>query len=227
MKIHPLHSWDLDAPQAVALQRELAARVVTDVPLPTCTLLAGADVSNNPYSSTLYAGVVVLRLEDMTVVERRGAIAEGTFPYVSGLLSFREAPVLLQAFARVESQPDAVMCDGQGIAHPRRLGIASHLGLWLEVPTIGCAKSRLTGRFGELSPQAGATTPLTDRGTVLGMVVRSKKDVQPLFVSPGHRIDLESSVRWVLAACRRHRLPEPTRLAHLYVNELRRGEAKP
>jgi deoxyribonuclease V len=225
MNIHLLHSWDLTPAQAVALQRALADRVTTDTPLSSCDLIAGADVSNDRFSDTLYAGVVVLRASDLSVVERRGAVARSTFPYVPGLLSFREAPVLLRAFARVESRPDAVICDGQGLAHPRRLGLACHVGLWLDLPCLGCAKTRLTGRYQEPGREPGSRTPLVDGGTVLGSVVRTKTNAGPLFVSPGHRIDLDSTVRWVLATCRRHRLPEPTRLAHLYVNELRRGEA--
>jgi deoxyribonuclease V len=220
VEIHALHSWDLTPVEAVALQRQLAARVMTGPPLTECRLVAGADVSYNRFSSTFYAGVVVVRLSDFAVVERRAAVAESTFPYVPGLLSFREAPVLLKALAAVESEPDLVLCDGQGIAHPRRLGLASHVGLWLERPCAGCAKSKLTGRYAEPA-EAGSRSPLTDRGNVIGSVVRTKARVQPVFVSPGHRIDLDSSVRWVLAACRRHRLPEPTRLAHLYVNEVR------
>jgi deoxyribonuclease V len=233
--IHPLHSWDISPAEAVALQRGLAARVVTDVPLPACALIAGADVSYDRGSDELYAAVVVLRAGDLSVVERRGAVRRTTFPYVPGLLSFREAPVLLQAFARVESRPDVVMCDGQGIAHPRRLGLASHVGLGLDVPCIGCAKSLLTGHHADLGEEAGARAPLlagrrrrqpaAAPEEVIGCVVRTKKGTQPVFVSPGHRIDLESSVRWVLACVRRHRLPEPTRLAHLAVNDLRRGQA--
>lgn len=225
MNIHQLHGWDLKPVGAVQLQRELAARVVTNVPLAVCERIAGADVSYNRFSSTFYAGIVVVRLADGEVIERRGAVAESPFPYVPGLLSFREAPALLEAFAKVESRPDAVMCDGQGLAHPRRFGIACHLGLWLEVPTIGCAKSHLAGKYDEPGPEAGSTSPLTLGREVVGEVVRTKTKTRPLFVSPGHRIDVTSSVRWVLAACRGYRLPEPTRQAHLYVNELRRGDA--
>jgi deoxyribonuclease V len=119
------------------------------------------------------------------------------------------------------------MCDGQGRAHPRRFGLACHLGLWLDLPCFGCAKSRLTGKFGELSPDAAAHVPLTDRGEVIGSVVRTRRRTNPVFVSPGHKIDLESAVRLTLATCKGYRIPEPTRLAHLYVNELRRGEARP
>jgi deoxyribonuclease V len=221
MKVHPLHSWDLTPTEAIALQRDLAAQVVTGPPLTECRLIAGADVSYDRFSSTFYAAVVVLRTDNFAVVERRAAVAQSLFPYIPGLLSFREAPVLLKALARVESEPDLVLCDGQGIAHPRRLGLASHVGLWLDRPCAGCAKSKLTGRYAEPAAEAGSRSPLTDRAGVIGSVVRTKARVQPVFVSPGHRIDLESSVRWVLATCRRHRLPEPTRLAHLYVNEVR------
>jgi deoxyribonuclease V len=227
MDVHTLHDWDLTPAEAVALQRQLADRVVTDMPLGPCELVAGADISYNLYSNTLYAGVVVLRTADLTVVERRGVVAESPFPYVPGLLSFREAPVLVKAFARVESRPGAVMCDGQGLAHPRGLGLACHVGLWLEVPCVGCAKSLLVGRFKGLGEKAGSTAPLLYHGSEVGRAVRTKDRVNPVYVSAGHRIDLDSSVRLVLATCAGYRIPEPTRQAHLYVNELRRGDAQP
>jgi deoxyribonuclease V len=225
MDIHPLHRWDVTQAEAVALQRTLAARIITDTPLSSWELVAGCDVSHNRFSSTLYAGVVLLRADDFSVVERRAAVAQVDFPYRSGLLSFREAPVLLQALAQLKHAPDVVMCDGQGIAHPRRLGLASHVGLFLDRPCVGCAKSRLTGDYDEPGPGPGARSPLLHRGQVIGSVVRTKARTRPLFVSPGHRIDLESAVRLVFASCRGYRLPEPTRLAHLYVNEVRRGAA--
>ena len=227
MDIPKLHDWPTTQAEAIELQRRLAGAVVVDVPLPSCDLIAGADISYNLHSSTVYAGVVVLRLSDLSVIERKGVIGESPFPYVPGLLSFREAPVVLRAFARLEHRPDALMCDGQGRAHPRRFGLACHLGLWLDLPCFGCAKSRLTGKFGELSPDAAAHVPLTDRGEVIGSVVRTRRRTNPVFVSPGHKIDLESAVRLTLATCKGYRIPEPTRLAHLYVNELRRGEARP
>ena len=224
MQIHSLHRWDLTAAEAVALQRELAGRVVSDAPLPPCTLIAGADVSYNKYSPTVFAGVVVLRLPELTVVEQRGASVECHFPYIPGLLSFREAPALLAAFAKVESSPDAVMLDGQGIAHPRRLGLASHVGLWLDRPCLGCAKSLYVGKFQEPGREAGAWSPLTDHGAVVGRVVRTKTNVSPVFVSVGHRMDLDGATRLTLACRAGYRIPEPTRQAHLYVNALRRGE---
>ena len=222
MKIHRLHSWDLTDAEAVALQRRLAGRVDASTPLGRCDLVAGADISYNLYSPTLFAGVVVLRTSDWAIVETQGVIGEATFPYRTGLLTFREAPTLLEAFARVQSEPDAVMIDGAGIAHPRRIGLAAHMGLWLDRPTIGCAKSRLTGKFKEPGREAGSVAPLTDKGAVIGSVVRTKTGVNPLFISVGHRIDLASAVRLVLEASRGYRVPEPTRQAHLLVNELRR-----
>jgi len=223
MKIHRLHAWDLTPAEAVALQRELAGRVEAGPPLDRCDLVAGADVSYNRFSNTFYAGVVVLRTSDLSVVERQGAVREVHFPYIPGLLSFRETPVLLDAFAKVKSEPDAVMVDAHGFSHPRRFGLTCHLGVCLERPTLGCAKSRLTGTYEEPGPKAGAHTPLTDRGEVIGSVLRTKAGVRPVFVSVGHRIDLASAVRLVLQTCRGYRLPEPTRQAHHHVNTLRRA----
>lgn len=222
MKIHTLHSWDLTPTEAVALQRELANKVDVRSPLTSCELVAGADVSYNRLSDQFYAGVVVLRLADGVIIEKQGAVQRSPFPYVPGLLSFREAPALLEAFAKIAAEPDVVMFDGQGLAHPRRLGLACHVGLWLERPCVGCAKSLLTGKYQEPGLPAGSLSPLVDRGAVVGNVVRTKAKTRPVFVSAGHRIDLPSAVRVVLQACRGYRLPEPTRQAHLYVNDLRR-----
>jgi deoxyribonuclease V len=227
MQLHPLHSWDVSLAEAPQLQRALAQQVRVDVPLPlaSCRLVAGADVSYNRFSPIFYAAVVVLRLADGQIVEVQKARREGHFPYVPGLLSFREAPVLLEAFAQVQSAVDVVMVDGQGIAHPRRLGIAAHLGLWLQVPTLGCAKSLLYGRCSEPGPKVGDTAPIEDeQGNVLGVALRTKKGVKPVYVSPGHGIDLSSAVQVVLASCRGYRLPEPTRQAHLQVNAFRQQE---
>jgi deoxyribonuclease V len=169
--------------------------------------------------------VVVLRVADLEVVEKQESIRESPFPYIPGLLSFREAPALLEAFAKLKHEPDAVLFDGQGIAHPRRIGIASHVGLWLNKPSVGCAKSLLTGKHREPGKRAGSVTALLDKTEVVGQVVRTKDRVRPLFISAGHLIDLPSAVRLVLQTCRGYRLPEPTRQAHLHVNALRRGAA--
>jgi deoxyribonuclease V len=224
MNIVPLHSWQLDPIQAIEIQRDLASRVDVQTPLAKWDLVAGADASYNRYSNTIYAAVVVVRTDDGSIVETQGAVHETTFPYIPGYLSFREAPALLDAFAKLKCEPDVFMFDGQGIAHPRRLGIASHVGLWLDRPCLGCAKSRLTGRFKEPAYAAGSVSPLIDRKEVIGEVVRTRDGIQPVYVSPGHKIDQESARKVVLATCRGYRLPEPTRQAHLHVNELRRGD---
>jgi deoxyribonuclease V len=222
MNIQALHSWDLTPTEAVALQRQLASRVDTRLPLARCELIAGADVSYNRFSNIIYAGVVVLRMDDLTVVEKRGVVCEVTFPYIPGLLSFRETPVLLKAFAQIESAPDAVILDGHGYSHPRRFGFGCHLGLWLNLPSVGCAKSRLIGTHKEPRRKVGSVTPLQDGAEIIGQVVRTKTGVKPVFVSVGYKIDLRSAVELVLATCRGYRLPEPTRQAHLHVNALRR-----
>jgi deoxyribonuclease V len=222
MNVRRLHDWNLSEPEAVALQRELATQVDVSEPLGRCDLIAGADVSYNRFSDIIYAGVVVWRASDDTVVERVSAVTETHFPYVPGLLSFREAPALLEAFAKLKTTPDVVMLDGQGIAHPRRMGIGSHIGLWLQVPTVGCAKSKLYGRYEDPATEAGSVSPLFAGRQVIGKVVRTKDNVSPVFVSPGHCINLNGSVQAVLAGVRGYRLPEPTRLAHLFVNEERR-----
>ncbi len=225
MKIANLHSWNLTPKDAVALQRELAQQVVVNKPLKKCTLLAGADCSYSRFSPKFYAAVVVLRTSDWSIVETRGAVGESPFPYVPGLLSFREIPILLQAFADLKETPDAVMLDGQGYAHPRRIGLACHLGLWLGIPTMGCAKTRLCGEHDEPSPEAGDLAPLLDKGELIGNVVRTKRRTKPVYVSAGHLIDLKSAVHWTLKSCGGYRIPEPTRQAHLHVNQMRLRDA--
>jgi deoxyribonuclease V len=221
MRIRPLHSWDLTPKAAIALQRELASHIETGPPLGDVELVAGADISYNRFSPTIYAGVVVVRLKDGEVIERSGVITKTAFPYIPGLLSFREAPAALQAFAKLKHRPDAVLLDGQGFAHPRRIGLASHIGIWLNLPCVGCAKSRLIGEFKAPKREAGSWSDLIDKGEVIGRVVRTKTGVNPLYISVGHKIDLDSAMRLTLAACRGYRLPELTRQAHLFVNELR------
>jgi deoxyribonuclease V len=222
MKIHHLHSWDLSIPDAIALQNAMASQVDTRTPLVDCQLVAGADISYNLRSPVFYAAVVVLRTADWSIVEKQEVVRESPFPYVPGLLSFREGPALLEAFARIESQVDAVMIDGHGIAHPRRIGIASHMGLLLDLPTIGCAKSLLVGKYKEPRGRRGSLAALKDKDDVIGGIVRTRDHVKPVFVSVGHKIDQASAVRLVLRSARGYRIPEPTRQAHLHVNALRR-----
>ncbi|MFI5454235.1 MAG: deoxyribonuclease V [Isosphaerales bacterium] len=217
-----LHSWDLTTAEARDLQLRLAAAVDARRPLPRYTTLAGADVSYDLRGKWLHAAVVVLRAETFEVIDRSGVVAEAKFPYVPGLLSFREAPAVIEAFEQLKVRPDILMCDGQGIAHPRRMGLASHLGLYLEIPTIGCAKSWLCGDYQEPGLTRGEWTPLTDGGETIGAVLRTRTGVKPLFVSPGHLCDLASAIAVVLATAPTYRLPVTTRLAHQYVNDLRR-----
>ena len=221
MPIQSLHSWDLTPREAIALQQELRTRVRLEPLTREVKTIAGADVSFNKFSETIYTGIVVLRLADLQVIDSVGLRSTAKFPYVPGLLSFREAPSLLEAWERLQTKPDVLMLDGQGIAHPRRLGIACHVGLWLELPTIGCAKSILVGRHGELPLEAGSYVPLIDRGEQVGVALRTKKKVAPIYVSPGHLIDLPSAIPLVLRATSKYRQPEPTRQAHLLVNQLR------
>jgi deoxyribonuclease V len=221
MKIARLHSWDLTPKEAVALQRELAGRIDIKRAVKKCELIAGADCSYSRGSPKFYAAVVVLRMSDWSIVETQGIVGESPFPYVPGLLSFREAPIVLQAFAKLKAKPDAVMCDGQGYAHPRRLGLACHLGLWLGMPTIGCAKTRLIGEHDEPGPNAGDTSKLLHNDELIGHVVRTKNKTKHVYVSPGHLINLKSAVRLTLQSCNGYRIPEPTRQAHLHVNQMR------
>jgi deoxyribonuclease V len=224
VKANDLHAWDLSPTEAVALQKRLRERV-TLAPLPDdVRVVAGADISYNKYSDVLHAGFVLVRLPELEVVETAGVTLRVTFPYVPGLLSFRETPPLLEAWKRVETRPDVLMLDGQGLAHPRRFGIACHVGLLFDVPAIGCAKTLLVGKFEPPEESAGSHTPLVDRGETVGAVVRTKDRVQPVYVSPGHLADIDSSVALALRCTGRYRIPEPTRLAHLFVNALRRGE---
>lgn len=215
------HDWDLSTSEARALQAQLASEVDATTPLKSCDLIAAADVSYSKFATWLYAAVVVVKAGTFELVERVGVARRATFPYVPGLLSFREAPPVLDACKRLRHTPDVLLCDGQGVAHPRRFGLASHVGLWLGIPTIGCAKSRLVGEYDEPGPERGARSPLRDGGAVVGAVVRTRSRVKPLFVSTGHRIDLDSAVAVVLDAAPIYRLPVPARMAHAYVNELR------
>ena len=217
----PHHRWNLNPTQAIVVQRNLRHQVTLQ-PFPDePTLIAGADISFNKYSPVVYAGFVLLRYPSLEIVDSVGCSMEVSFPYISGLLSFREIPPLLKAWEQMSTKPDLVVLDGQGIAHPRRLGIASHFGILANIPTIGCAKSRLVGDYVEPNTTAGSSSPLTHRGERVGTVLRTKDKVQPVFVSPGHLVDQESAVRILLNCRRGYRIPEPTRLAHLFVNELR------
>ncbi|MGM0783696.1 MAG: deoxyribonuclease V [Pseudomonadota bacterium] len=213
-----LHDWDLSPMDAIALQKRLAGRVEREDRLAEVRHVAGVDIGFEEAGEITRAAVVVLGLPrggggEWELVEQAVHREPTRMPYVPGLLSFREVPAALSAFAKLATRPQLVMVDGQGIAHPRRLGVASHLGLWLDLPTIGVAKSRLCGTHTEPGPERGDWVPLRDGDEVIGAVLRSRARVKPVFVSPGHRISLPSALDWVIRCLGRTKLPEPTRLA--------------
>jgi deoxyribonuclease V len=214
MIIQSLHEWRVNIPGAIALQEQLASRIRQSGTFDGLRYIAGVDVSTRRIHEEGTAAVVVLNYPELELLEEKRVSGQVDFPYVPGLLSFREAPLILEAFKKLNIIPDLVIVDGQGIAHPRRLGIAAHLGLFLDVPTIGCAKSRLCGICNEPGKTQGDFTDLEDRDEVIGKVLRTKSGIRPVYISVGHRISLSEAVRWILLCCRGFRLPEPTRLAH-------------
>lgn len=214
MKISSRHPWQVTAQEAIALQRRLAGQVSLISGLDKVRWVAGVDVAISRRESLGRAAVVVLDYPGLDLAEVETAEGEIPFPYVPGLLSFREAPLALAAFEKLAIVPDLVIVDGQGVAHPRRLGLASHLGLFLDLPTIGCAKSRLCGEHDSVDSQARSQAILRDGEDIIGAVVRTQANVKPLYISVGHKVDLTTAVAWVLRCCRSYRLPETTRLAH-------------
>jgi deoxyribonuclease V len=206
------HSWDLSPQEASDVQSDLAARVERQVRMGPVRHVAGIDVSVR--DDVARAAVVILDFGELDPVDYAIATRPVTFPYVPGLLAFREGPVVLDALEQVSTAPDLLIFDGQGLAHPRRLGIASHIGLLVDMPAIGCAKSRLCGQHDEPGEEPGEYAPLVDKGEVIGAVLRTRRGVKPVYVSIGHRVDQATSVEFVSACCRGYRLPETTRWAH-------------
>ncbi len=215
MKVNKLHQWDMSLAQAREMQLSLARKVVTENEGVNPRLVAGVDISSPDSQGIARGAVVVISYPEFTVVEVKTAESKIAFPYIPGLLSFRESPLILAACEKLCNIPDLVLVDGQGIAHPRRLGLASHLGLFLDTPTIGCAKSILCGRHEFVGEEVGCHAELIDNGEIIGAALRTKVGTKPIYVSVGHKIDLASAVYWVMKCCRGYRLPEPTRLAHL------------
>jgi len=220
------HPWDVSVDDAIAIQRRLAplAQAAPPIALDTARLVAGVDVS---YADRARGAVVVYRYPEMELVEQATASRETAFPYVPGLLSFREVPVALDALAKLRATPDLLLCDGQGYAHPRRFGLACHLGLVTGLASIGCAKSWLLGDYTEPGPALGDRSPLRDGGEVIGMALRTRPGARPLFVSTGYRVTLEQAVEVTLGCLRGYRLPEPTRAADHLAALTRRAEAGP
>jgi deoxyribonuclease V len=216
------HSWNLTPKAAVALQRKLAPLVLRRDRFGKIKTIAGADLAFSEDKEEAIGAVLVFEFPSLKEIERVYVVAPVRFPYVPGLLSFREAPILLKAFEKLQHRPDMILIDGQGIAHPRRIGIASHLGLLLDRPTIGCAKSRLCGEYLEPNKKRGSFSPLLDHGEQVGAVLRTRDGVKPLFISTGHRVRLESAIRIVLECHSGFRLPKPTREADLWVSQLKK-----
>jgi deoxyribonuclease V len=207
------HSWRLTESDALLLQQELAAKVTKRDKVDKVDLIAGVDVAYEKNSETLVAAVVVLDAHSLKVIETATTKDRAQFPYIPGLFSFREMPPLIKAFAKLKHGPDLVVCDGQGYAHPRRFGLACHLGVIFDLPTIGCGKTRLLGDYMEPNSIRGASSPLIDQGEIIGHVLRTQNDTNPVFVSLGHRISLKTASEWILKLSPRYRLPETTREA--------------
>ena len=217
------HRWSVTPRQAIAIQKRFASHVLhTPMDRPV-HYVAGLDMAFSPDGSRCLAGVVLWDVNEQATVESHVVTRPVTFPYVPGLLSFREAPAVIAALRRLRRTPDCLMCDGQGLAHPRRFGIACHVGVLVDLPTVGCAKSRLTGEHNEPERKRGSRTPLRDGGETIGAVLRTRDGVKPVFVSIGHRIDLSGSVRIVLDCSAGYRIPEPTRLADRLVAAAKRA----
>ncbi len=215
MKVGSLHSWQVSIAQALEIQQRLAAQVSKKSEVTTPRFIAGVDISVGKGEGTATGAVVILSYPELSVVETKVAQGKLDFPYIPGLLSFRESPLTLAACQKLTIAPDLILVDGQGIAHPRRLGLASHLGLLLNTPTIGCAKSILCGNHEVLGDEPGSYAKILDRGETIGAALRTKLRVKPVYVSIGHKVDLQTAAYWVMNCCRGYRLPEPTRLAHL------------
>lgn len=221
-----LHDWNVTPQEAIRLQERLRDEVVTRDGAPgSPRLVAAMDVSYDRRSPWIFAAIVVLRLPGLEMVEQAAVRCRARFPYVPGLLSFRELPAGLTAWERLRTRPDCLICDGHGYAHPRRFGLACHFGLLVELPTIGCAKSVLVGEYREPGARRGSMSDLVHEGEVIGAAVRTRQAVSPVFVSVGHRISLPTAVRIVLACSPRYRIPEPIRQAHALVNRLREAES--
>lgn len=215
------HPWRVSPQEALHIQEELRRKLQLIPPAHPIRLVAAGDVAYSPLCLKTYAAFLLFSYPELVLLEKVSVKGRTSFPYIPTLLTFREAPLLLRAFFKLSTKPDLILFDGQGIAHPRSMGLAAHLGILLDLPTIGCAKSCLIGTYKNLPAQQGASTPLIYNGQVVGLVVRTRSNVRPLFVSPGHKMDLENAVKIILSVCRGYRLPEPLRQAHIFVNHLR------
>jgi deoxyribonuclease V len=219
MKTRKLHEWDLSYKEAIEVQHQLASQVRFTAINKKPRIIAGLDCAFSKDGKQIFASAVVIDLSDFSIIETATATRKVDFPYIPGLLSFREAPACIDTIEKLKSTPDCLIVDGQGIAHPRRLGIASHIGLLIDKPTIGCAKSRLIGTFDEPGSKKGNFSPLIDCSKEIGVVLRTRSNIKPVYVSVGHKCTLDDAINVVLRCTTRYRLPEPSRLAHQLVGQ--------
>jgi deoxyribonuclease V len=223
MEYRELHSWDVSIEEAQSIQDRLRDRISLEYELAQINIVAGVDVSVDNVHERMYGTVVCMRFPELDIIEIAKVATTPVFPYIPGLLSFREGPCVISCFKQLEYEPDVVIFDGQGIAHPKRLGLATHIGLWIDKPTVGCAKHKLIGRYIEPGNNKGSWQELVDNknNDVIGAVLRTKQDVKPVFVSPGFKITLQDAISVVLACCTKYRLPEPVRQAHILSKKMR------
>ncbi|MEZ4887221.1 MAG: deoxyribonuclease V [Chitinophagales bacterium] len=219
-----LHDWNLTPKEAIEVQQELRGKVRIEPMSKPLEYIAGADISFNRGEDTVYVGMVVLTYPGLIEVDREVLTDEATFPYIPGLLSFRESPLLIKAWQKLTIKPNLIVADGHGIAHVRRFGIACHLGLLTDTPTIGCAKKIFVGTHEDLGEEQGSVADIHYKGEIVGAALRTRKNVKPVYISAGHKITLAEAIEVMKNCALNYRIPEPTRQAHLMVNELRRGE---
>lgn len=218
------HNWNLTPKEAVELQQQLRNKVKLEAYTQPIQYIAGADISFNRGEDTVYVGMVVLKYPELVEVDRALLIDQATFPYIPGLLSFRETPLLLKAWEKLTIKPDIIVTDGHGLAHMRRFGVACHIGVLTDTATIGCAKKILVGKHAPLGEEKNSFEYIEDKGETVGVVLRTRKKVKPVYISVGHKLLLEQAIEVMQNCSINYRIPEPTRQAHLMVNELRRGE---
>ena len=221
MKYRLLHPWNITPKQGIKIQKDLKKELIFfDKRFPV-KKICGTDVSFDKNKNILTSAAIIFSYPGLDLIEEQTAVSECNFPYVPGLLSFREVPVLLMAFDKVNNIPDVVICDGHGIAHPRGIGLASHLGLILDIPSIGCAKKKLIGKYTEVCGKKSDYSYLTDGEKKIGIVLRTRENIKPVFISQGYKIGLDYSSEIILNCCKKYRLPEPIRKAHQLVNIIR------
>jgi deoxyribonuclease V len=219
----PLHSWNVSVEEAIQIQEALKDRIILKKTFSEAKTIGGGDVAYSKNGNLLFAAIVVLSFPDMEILDTATADGKTLFPYIPSLLSFREGPILIKTLQRLRLKPDMMIYDGHGIAHPRGMGLASHMGLWLDLPSIGCAKTPLLHEFISPGPLKGSFEWIRREGEKVGDVLRTKENVKPLFISPGHRIDFSTSNQLILESCKGFRFPEPLRKAHQLAERIRHG----